>query len=274
MTHAAIDYVFGDTTSELERLLGQASDLASETSWLLDDIGIRPDWRVADIGCGPIGILDLLSERVRSTGLVIGLEREARFVDMARAEIARRGIKNTTVIHGDAMNPALDKGSFDFVHERLLLINMPEQSRQSVVACMVELARPGGIVATESWDRASLVCYPEHPSWVIMNDAYREAIRATNGDGTSGRTLPSLLRQAGLADIRTKVHVRAAEIGDPRRRHRLNVIESAKSKIVGQGLLTEAQYLAHTRTIADHLADPATLLIDQLFIQAWGRRPS
>jgi SAM-dependent methyltransferase len=205
---------------------------------------------------------------------VIGLEREVRFVEMARREVAKRGLSNTTVFHGDAAKPSLDKGNFDFVHERLLLINMPEQSRLSVLAHMVELARPGGVVAAESWDRASLVCYPEHPSWVIMNDAYREAIRATNGDGTSGRTLSSLLRQAGLADIRTKVHVRAAEIGDPRRRHRLNVISSARPKIVDQGLLTEAQYLTHTRALADHLADPATLLIDQLFIQSWGRRPS
>jgi hypothetical protein len=26
----------------------------------------------------------------------------------------------------------------------------------------------------ESWDRASFVCHPEHPSWQILNDAYRE----------------------------------------------------------------------------------------------------
>ena len=37
---------------------------------------IRSGESAADIGCGPIGIVDLLSERVGATGSVVGLERE------------------------------------------------------------------------------------------------------------------------------------------------------------------------------------------------------
>jgi hypothetical protein len=70
------------------------------------------------------------------------------------------------------------------------------------------------------------------------------------------------------------VHVRAPELGDPRRSHRLGIFQVAKLKILASGLLTESEYEAHIRAIADHLADPATLLIDQLFIQAWGRAPT
>jgi hypothetical protein len=33
------------------------------------------------------------------------------------------------------------------------------------------------------------------------------------------------------------------------------------------------EFNAHWKAVADHLADPATLLIDQLFVQAWGRTP-
>jgi hypothetical protein len=33
------------------------------------------------------------------------------------------------------------------------------------------------------------------------------------------------------------------------------------------------QLRSHREAIARHLADPDTLLIDQLFVQAWGRRP-
>ena len=89
--------------------------------------------------------------------------------------------------------------------ERLVLINVPVANQHAIVSFMVALARPGGILATESWDRASHACYPEHPSWQVLNDAYREAVRPTNGDGTSGRTLPWLLRSAGVTNIRTKV---------------------------------------------------------------------
>ena len=48
-----------------------------------------------DVGCGPIGILNLLSQRVGPHGSVVGVEREPRFVEMARAEIAKRGLMNT-----------------------------------------------------------------------------------------------------------------------------------------------------------------------------------
>jgi hypothetical protein len=106
-----------------------------------------------------------------------------------------------------------------------------------------------------------------------MNDAYREAVRATNGDGTSGRTLPWLLRTAGVTGIRTKVHVRAVEIGDLRRTHRLGILDVTKNMILATGRLSEAEFNEHRAALAAHLADPDTLLIDQLFVQAWGRRP-
>ena len=273
MERESASYVFGGNQNELDRLLGQADDLKPESTWLLDHIGIEKSWRAADIGCGPIGVLDLLSERVGPAGTVIGVEREPRFAAMARAEIAKRGLQNVSIVEGDTLSAELEKGTFDLVHERLVLINVPVANQHAIVASMVALARPGGIVATESWDRASYACHPDHPSWHILNDAYREAVRLTNGDGTSGRTLPWLLRTAGVRDIRTKVHVRAVEIGDPRRTHRLGILDVMKDKILATGRLTEAELAAHKEALAAHLADRDTLLIDQLFVQAWGRRP-
>jgi len=274
MNGQSATYVFGGNQNELERLLGQAEDLKPESTSLLDHVGIEKGWRVADIGCGPIGVLDLLSERVGPTGTVIGVEREPRFAAMARAEIAKRGLQNVSLVEGDTLSTELEKGTFDLVHERLVLINVPVANQHAIVASMVALARPGGIIATESWDRASFACYPEHRSWQVLNDAYREAVRSTNGDGTSGRTLPWLLRTAGVTGIRTKVHVRAVEIGDPRRIHRLGILDVTKDKILANGRLTEAEFDAHRNALAAHLADPDTLLIDQLFVQAWGRRPA
>ena len=274
MSCQSATYVFGGNKNELERLLGQADDLKPESTWLLDNIGVEKGWRVADIGCGPIGVLDLLSERVGLAGTVIGVEREPRFAAMARAEIGKRGLQNVSIVEGDTLNTALEKGTFDLVHERLVLINVPVANQHAIVASMVALVRPGGIIASENWDRASFACHPEHPSWHILNDLYREAVRPTNGDGTSGRTLPWLLRTAGATDIRTKVHVRAVEIGDRRRMHRLGVLDVAKDKILATGRLSEVEFDEHRAALATHLADPNTLLIDQLFVQAWGRRPA
>jgi SAM-dependent methyltransferase len=273
MATRAADYVFGGGQDELERLLGQAEDLKPESSWLLDRIGVGRGWRVADVGCGPIGVLDLLSERVGPAGEVVGIEREPRFAAMARAEVRRRGLRNVSIAEGDLFAAGLDEGAFDLVHERLVLINVPEGDRPSVVAAMLRLARPGGTLALESWDRASYLCHPEHPAWRILDEAYRAATRDTIGDGTSGRALPWLLRSAGVAEVRAKVHVRAVEVSERRRTHRLGILDVAKARILAAGRLGEAEFDAHRAALAEHLADPGTLLIDQLFVQAWGARP-
>lgn len=273
MTARSADYVFSGGQNELDRLIGQADDLKPESSWLLDQIGIKRDWRVADIGCGPIGVLDLLSNLVGPGGAVVGIEREARFAEMARNEIKKRGLQNVSIVEGDALDARVEKGSFDLVHERLVLTNVPQDNQLSIVAAMLQLARPGGTLVVENWDRVSYVCYPDHPSWHILNDAFREAVRATNGEGTTGRTLPWLLRTSGVTDIQTKVHVRAVDIGDRRRTHRLGLLDVTKPKILATGRLTESEFDSHRAALAAHLADPDTLLIDQLFVQAWGKRP-
>jgi hypothetical protein len=61
-------YVLGGTQTEEQRLLAQASEFEIQSRWLLEQIDIRPGWRAVDIGCGPIGILNPLSERVGIEG--------------------------------------------------------------------------------------------------------------------------------------------------------------------------------------------------------------
>ena len=128
---------------------------------MLDQIDIRAGSRAVDIGCGPIGILDLLSERVGKTGSVVGLEREGRFVMMARAEIMERGLRNVEVLQDDALNTGLPKSAFDLVHERLVMINVP--TRGALLQEMMSLLRPGGTIILEDVDDISYTCVPLHP---------------------------------------------------------------------------------------------------------------
>src|SRR4051812_14686357 len=146
MAHAnSPSYPLGGTSTERDRLLRQAEQYEPPTNWLLDQIGVQPGWRAVDIGCGPIGILNLLSQRVGPRGKVVGLEREPRFVEMARAEIAKRDLGNVTVVQADGLNTGLEKSSFDLVHERLVLINV--SAREAFLSEMLSLLRPGGAVA-------------------------------------------------------------------------------------------------------------------------------
>jgi hypothetical protein len=66
--------------------------------------------------------MNLLSERVGPDGAVVGVEREPRFVDMARTQLSERGLRNVSVANADALKTGLEKNSYDIVHERLVLI--------------------------------------------------------------------------------------------------------------------------------------------------------
>jgi SAM-dependent methyltransferase len=263
--------VLGGTEAELRRLRAQAAEHEKSSRSLLAAVGLGPGARVLDVGCGPIGILPLLAEAVGVGGEVIGLEREPRFVAMARAELARLGLTNVTIVEGDALSSGLEAGSFDLVHERLVTVNMPE--RRELVRTMAALAAPGGIIALQDIDNVSWTCEPAHDSWTVLLSLFHDVFRAGGGDPFVGRRLPDLLRQAGVQDVQSRVTTALPGPQEYRRTHLLSLIDSIRDKVISSGAMAEGELEHHCAALESHLTDPNTLLIDKLLIQCWGHRP-
>ena len=112
-------YVLGASTPERERLVKQCELFKAEAQWMLDQIGIRRGSWTIDIGCGPLGITDLLAERTGPAGEVIGLERDPDMLEFGHELTAQRGLDTVRLIQGDARNTGMPAGSFDFSHARL-----------------------------------------------------------------------------------------------------------------------------------------------------------
>jgi trans-aconitate methyltransferase len=260
--------------TEQQRLIAQARGLESHTRWMLDRIAVKPGDRVVDVGCGPIGIMNLLSERVGPGGVVFGIEREQRFVDMAQAEMSSRNLQNVQVVKADALQTGLQKNCYDLVHERLILINVPDATRVALLEEMLSLLKPGGIIALQEFDSASYVCYPQHPSFDILLSNWNEAFHATGGDEFVGRSLGGRLRSAGAVNVQMKVHAEVAQIGEYRRTHLLSLIEAMYDLVQASGRLAETELRGHMAALSKHLADPGTTLIDKLIVQAWGHKPN
>jgi len=143
-------YFLGYREAEQARLQRQAEELAHEARAFFDRIGLAAGARVVEIGCGPQGCLDLLSERVGPTGRVVGVERSEDAVGLAARLIAERGLGNVEVLRGDARATGLPRGAFDVVTARLVLVNVPQP--EEIVAEAVALVRPGGVVAFHEAD--------------------------------------------------------------------------------------------------------------------------
>jgi SAM-dependent methyltransferase len=274
MSVLTVPYVLGGTLTEQQRLIVQAQSLEEHARWMLDRIDIKPGFRAVDIGCGPIGITNLLSERVGPDGVVVGVEREPRFFAMARAELSNRDLRNVQLVNADALNSGLEKNSYDLVHERLVLINIPLASQQAILTEMLSLLRPGGTIAIEEFDFVSFACDPDHPSWDILFRIWCDAFHAAGGNLFIGRSLARLLRSAGAENVQIRAHADVPQVGEYQRTHLLSLIESTPELMLGSGRLNVVELQDHMAALAKHLADPDTMLIDRLVVQAWGTKPN
>jgi SAM-dependent methyltransferase len=264
------EYVWGTGQTELQRLLQQIELYVPEATWLLDHLKIKSGSRAIDLGCGPLGILPLLSERVGSRGEVLGLEWESRFVEIAKKLLAERKLKNVRVTVGDATATGLPKQSFQFVHERLLLIVVPEPMR--IISEMVRLTEPGGIVAVEEVDVDTWICEPPHPAWTRLFAAFETVYCRDGKDVRLGKRLPGMLRAAGLDNIGCKAHARLNGPGDFHQQQLLVFVKLFWRQIIDADLIMEAELETLFGQLENHLANPATLVVSPLLFQAWGQK--
>jgi ubiquinone/menaquinone biosynthesis C-methylase UbiE len=269
--HANDVYALGSNPDESARLRHQSDELRPQTAELLDRIGLLPGQSAIDLGCGPSGILDLLSAAVSPDGRVTGLDADPVHAAMARQYVSERRLGNVAVVTADARHTGLPGDSFDLVHARTLLVTIPEPDE--VLAEMVRLAKPGGWVASQEPDVEVALCYPALPAWDRMREIFRAGFSRSGADARIGRRLTEAYRQAGLDDVEVAVHAPAYPAGHSRRTVIPDLVRSLRPMILELGLCDERELAELDRAVREHLADPRTLMVPHLLIVAWGRKP-
>lgn len=265
------EYFLGYSSAEQQRLQRQALELEQESTWLFDQIGVAPGSRVVELGCGPQGCLELLSNRVGPTGSVIGIELGDEAVQLARRFLSDRRITNVDVRQGNAAATGLPRQSFDLATARLLLVNIPKPEK--VVAEMFALVRPGGVVALHEADWGAHVCDPPLPAWDRLMQAFDAHAKMNGIDLYIARRAARLLRSAGLIDIRTNPLIQVHAAGHSRRALFLQFVHNLHDRIVAEGLISEVELTECIASLKRHLDDPNTFVVSHLYIQAWGRKP-
>jgi ubiquinone/menaquinone biosynthesis C-methylase UbiE len=271
---AAEVYALGADTDETARLQRQSEELQPEARALLGrlrELGLRPGQTAIDLGCGPRGILDLLAEAVGPGGRAVGLDADPAHVAAARQYAVSHGFANVEVLAGDARHTGLPAESFDLVHTRTLLVTIPEPA--DVVAEMVRLARPGGLVASQEADAEFSICYPPLPEWDRLLSLFRASFPRAGADLRLGRRLTELFREAGLTDVGATVYASSYPAGHSRRTVIPDLVRSLHPVILGLGLAGERELADVDAAVRAHLADPRTLMMPHLLVTAWGRKP-
>ena len=265
-------YALGINPDESARLRRQSDELRSHCTELLDRIGLRAGHSAIDLGCGPSGILDVLSATVSPGGRVVGLDADPAHIAMASQYAEELGLTNVEVMRADARHTGLPADSFDLVHARTLLVNIPDPAE--VIAEMVRLAKPGGWVASQEPDIEHALCYPPLAAWDRLRDIFSVSYERLGADLRIGRRLTELFRQAGLEDIEVVVSAPAYQVGHSRRTLLPDLARSLYPVIRDLELCDERELRELDHAVRVHLADPRTLMMPHLLIAAWGRKPS
>lgn len=262
------EYLLGDAEDERRRLVAQAALLHDEARALLERLHIPIGGDVVDIGCGPVGILPLLSERVGPHGTVTGLDRHAEMLDHAARTCA--GLDNVRFALGDAIDSGLPRRHYDLAHVRLVLVNVPDPA--AVVTEAVAIVRPSGTVAVQEVDWLSWQCEPALPAWTELRDLLTRLWHSRGLDPCIGRRLPSLLRSAGLREVTAQAHAGIDATGQPYQRLLLTFAERFRARLL-DGITTSAELDRLVDAVAAHLASPDTVVVRAMTVQAWGRVP-
>ena len=138
---------------------------------------------------------------------------------------------------------------------------------------MIRSLRPGGWLVIEDADPAlqPLICPDEYgPAQELANrlrQGFRTLMAGRGAELAFGRTLPRLLRAAGLDAVEADAFF---PITSPAcTTLELATVQQIRARLTTAGLATEAEIEQHLANVAEGTLDLATAPL----ISAWGRKP-
>jgi SAM-dependent methyltransferase len=244
----------------------------------IDALGIRPGWRCWEVGAGGPTVPAWLARRVVPGGYVLATDidmaalQEATDVaalpeatDVAALpEAAEPGFE---VLRHDVAAERAPAAGFDLVHARLVVMHLAD--RGAALAAMTGALRPGGWLLLEDADLSlqPLACPDEAgPAEQLANKIRRASVGLRGDNLAFGRTLPRLLRGAGLTEVGADAYLPIA--GPDSARLEQTMIERQRDRLLAAGLLTAAEIDRHLADVAAGRLDLTTFTV----VSAWGRK--
>lgn len=189
-------YALGYSDAEQARLIRQATQLGPLTERFFRDAGISPGQRVLELGSGMGDVAMLVARIVGPEGHVLGIERDANSIQVARARADEAGLHNIAFSQSD-ISQLQSPERFDAAVGRFILQFVPDPV--SLLRALVALLRPGGIIAFHEpqWDPyvGLLSALPLSRACAI---AVRDTMRASGVRTDMGLSLHNVYQQAGL----------------------------------------------------------------------------
>lgn len=253
---------------EINRLAEQAKCWGPEAKILFDRIPVHSGWKSIDLGCGPLGVLEALSQKVGNHGQVTGFDHNPCYIHAAEEFINQNHLKNIKVIEGDLFNNLLKPHSFDLCHMRFVFTQIG--CSLQLVEEMAKLARPGGVVISEESDWASWNCFPFQSSWEKLKSSMIELFELMGGDINAGLKTHQLFNEAHLSDIQIRTAVLDLPVGRPYRSGLVRFAMSLREKILGANIISKDEFSCLIEECNEIVNDPSIEISSYTLYQVWG----
>ncbi|WP_433616969.1 methyltransferase domain-containing protein [Dactylosporangium sp. CA-139114] len=256
-------YMFDNATDEAARQVELLADILDpHTTEVIDRIGVRPGWRALEIGPGRGTIAAQLARRVGPTGTVVTVDLDPRHVQPA---------PGVEIVTGDIRTVDLEPARFDLIHVRLVLMHLPD--REEILARLVGLLKPGGVIVVSDWDctwRDMLIDAPPsvRDAFAAFQTALTDIAQDHGVDPSWARTAPAAMRRAGLTDITATAYTPLCRGGEPGL-----LLHASNSRQREAALLAAGMTAADLETLRDGMTSPDTLGFAYLMFTTVGRRP-
>jgi ubiquinone/menaquinone biosynthesis C-methylase UbiE len=261
------EYLFDNEALEAGDRFGALAALFDPVTFAhLERLGTTAGWRCLEVGAGGGSIASWLGNRAGASGHVLATDLDVRWLE------SRMRATNVEVRAHNVVDDVLPEKAFDLVHERLVLIHIPE--RVAALGRLVSTLRPGGWLLAEDFDAE------------IGSDAYvgalsdeealgnrivlgvRALLAQRGADTALGHKLPQMLRDAGLEEVGAEAN-QVIERGDAIRRLQRANIAQVSTQLLDQGVVTREELDRYLALLDDGTVNPRSPLL----VSAWGRRP-
>jgi SAM-dependent methyltransferase len=250
--------------TEARRLTLLQRLLDPETKRILTGLRIRPHWRCLELGAGIGSIARWLGQQCPD-GRVVATDVAT---DVATGPLEGAVGPHVEVLHHDVTSAHFPTGSFDLIHVRMLLFNLP--ARDAVLARAADWLAPGGWLVVEEPDAFPIDSSP-YPAFRRAVQAGEQLAARLDGMATRwARGLPEYLRAAGLVDLGLSVKIQHAGNGAGGNEFWRVLLTQYGPGLLATGLLTETE-LAAALALFD---DPGFVDAAHATVSAWGRRPT
>lgn len=254
-----------DVRAELGRLRAQV-DLAWDVEdGFLGSAGLAPGDHLLDVGCGPGFFAERVARGRLAGGRVTGVDVDPALLALARERLDGEGLP-VVFVEGTGARLPLADGAVDFSYARFLFQHLSNPG--DVLAEMVRVTRPGGVVAVVDTDDGSLLVHPAPEGFEEFLEASGRAQRDRGGDRLVGRKLASLLVEAGLSETRATARVLGTDRLAPR--DFVAITLGFKAAVTGPPWLPEGRAAAIVREL-ERLAATPGFFGHALAYGAWGR---